>query len=80
MNIYLYFFFNEGLYRHNRGSNICYAYFFLVKAVPEDYLQNDDDISCVTGVTEITGPLFTTKYIRSDLLALFQHAVEEAET
>ena len=31
-------------------------------------------------MTGITGPLFTSKYIRSDLLALFQHAVEEAET
>ena len=45
-----------------------YAYFMLIKDVSEYFLQNDDDVSCVTGVTGITGPLFTSKYIRSDLL------------
>ena len=52
----------------------------LIKTIPEDYLQNYDDVSCVTGVTGITGPSFASQDIRSDLPALLQHAVEESAT
>ena len=62
------------------GSFICYAYFLLIKAVPEYYLQNDDDVSCVTVVTGINGTSFISQYRRSDLPAFYQHAVEEAAT
>ena len=52
----------------------------LIKAVPEDYLQNDDDVSCVTVVTVITGPSFISQDRRIYLPTLFQHTVEEAAT
>ena len=52
----------------------------LIKAIPEDYLQNDDDVYCVTGVTGINGPLFISQDRRSDLQAFFQNSVEEAAT
>ena len=52
--------------------------FFLIKSVPEDYLQNDDDVSCVTGVTGINRPQFISQDRRSDILSLFQYSLEEA--
>ena len=79
--IYIYIsFLNEGLYRHIHVSKICYAYFLLIKAVPQYYPQNDDDVSCVTGVTGITGPSLTTQYRRSDITEFFVNVVEEATT
>ena len=54
--------------------------FVLINAIPEDYLQNDDDVSCVTGVTGITAPSFISQDRKSDLPAFFKHAVEEAVT
>ena len=54
--------------------------FFLIRTVPEDYLQNDDDVSCITGVTGITRPSFISQDRRSGILAFFLHAVEEAAT
>ena len=62
--IYIYIsFINEGLYRQMYAMLI----FMLIKSIPEDYLQNDDDVSCVTGVTGITGPSFISQDRRSDL-------------
>ena len=52
----------------------------VIKSIPEDWLQKDDYVSCVNGVTGITGPLFIIQDRRSDLAELFQHAVEEAAT
>ena len=75
MNIYLYLVFNEGLYRHIRGAIILCACFILIKAIPEYYLQNYDDVSCVNGVTGITGPSFISQDRRIYLPAFFQHAV-----
>ena len=37
-----------------------YAYFMLTQYYAEELNQNDDDMSCVTGVTAITGNTFYT--------------------
>ena len=68
MSIYIYIFLNDYLYRQIRVSNILYAYFMLIIEISEYFLQNDDDIICVTKVTGITGYSFITKYRRSDIL------------
>ena len=60
--------------------NIRYDYFMIIKSVPEYFLQNDDDVSCVIGVTGITGISLITKDHRSDLSEFCEHAVEEAAT
>ena len=52
----------------------------IIKPLTEDYIQNEDDVSCVTGVTEITGPLFISQDRRIYLPEFFQHAVEEVAT
>ena len=52
----------------------------LIKAISDDFLQNDDDVSCETGVTGITRPLLISQDRRSDIPAFFQHEVEEAAT
>ena len=52
----------------------------LTKTILEDCRQNDDDLSCVAGVTLITGPWFISQDRRSNLPEFFQHAVEEAAT
>ena len=51
-------FFNKFLYAQIQVSNTCYAYFMLIIDISEDILLNDDYVSCVTGVTEITGVSF----------------------
>ena len=43
-------------------------------------IQNDDDMSCLNGVTYITGTSCFTQDRRIDLPEEFGHAVEEAET
>ena len=57
-----------------------YAYFMLIKDVSEYFLQNDDDVSCVTGVTGITGPSFIAQDRRSDIQEFLVHALEEEAT
>ena len=57
----------EYLYINIHVSNMYYAYFMLIIDTSEDFLQNDDDVSCVTGVTGITWPSFITQDKRSDL-------------
>ena len=52
----------------------------IIKAIQEDYLQNDDDFSCVTGVMRITGTLFISQDRRSDIPAFFQQSTKEAAT
>ena len=52
----------------------------LIKYNPEDFLQKNDDVYCVTGVTGITGPSLMNQYQIIDLPAFFKHAVEEAAT
>ena len=54
--------------------------FMLIKAIPEYYLQNDDDVFCVTGLTGITVSQIIIQDRRSDIPEFFQHAVEEAAT
>ena len=44
-------FFNECLYTQILASNMCYAYFMPIINISEYFLQNDDAVSCVTGVT-----------------------------
>ena len=62
------------------GSNICYAYFMIIKAISEYYLQNNHDVPGVTEVMGITGPFFISQDRRSYLPLFFQHSVEEAAT
>ena len=52
----------------------------IIKSIPEYYLQKNDGVSCVTGVTGITGPSFISQAIRSDLPAFFLIKVEEVAT
>ena len=66
----------------NRFVFLTYAMLILcfINSIPENLLQNDYNVSCVTGVTVITGPLFITQDKRSDLPSFLKHAVEEAMT
>ena len=48
--------------------------------ISEDLLQNDDDVSCGTEVTRITGTSFITQYRISDLPEFLGHSVDEAVT
>ena len=41
-------------------------------------IQNDDDMSCLNGVTDITGTSCFTQDRRIDIPEEFGHAVEEA--
>ena len=52
----------------------------LMKYIPENFLQYNDKVSCVTGVTVITGTLFITQDRISDTPGLLEYAVEEALT
>ena len=52
----------------------------IIKAIQEDYLQNDDDFSCLTGVMGITGTLFISQDISSNLPSFFQQSTKEAAT
>ena len=52
----------------------------LIKDISEYFLQNDDNVSCITWVTGITWPLFITQYRRSDLPEFFRYEFDEAET
>ena len=52
----------------------------LIKYITEDYLQKNDDVSCVTEVMGIPGPLFINQERISDIPAFLQHSVEEAAT
>ena len=51
-----------------------------IKDISEYCLQNDDYVSCVTGVMVINGPSFISQDRIIDLPAFFQHALEEADT
>ena len=67
---------------HSRGniysSNIYYAYFMLTQDSAEELNQNDDDMSCVTGVTCTTGTKFYTQHTQFNIPEEFGHAVDEA--
>ena len=49
------------------SSNIYYDYFMLTQYSAEELNQNDDDMSCVTGITGITGTSFFTQDRRIDI-------------
>ena len=68
-NEYLFIsFFTECLYTDILVSNMCYAYLMVIIDISEYFLQNGDNISCVTGVTGITGASFITQDRRRDVL------------
>ena len=52
----------------------------LIIDISGDLLQNDDNVSCVTGLTVITEPSCITQYRRSDIPELFRYAVYEVAT
>ena len=52
----------------------------LIRDISEYFLQKNDIISCVTGVTAMTGTSSVTQDRRSDVPELFGNTVEEAET
>ena len=51
-----------------------------IRDISEYFLQKNDIISCVTGVTAMTGTSSVTQDRRSDVPELFGNTVEEAET
>ena len=46
----------------------------------EELNQNDDDMSCVTGVTGTTGTKFYTQHTRFNLPEEFWHAIDKYQS
>ena len=57
-----------------------YDYFMLTQDSAEELNQNDDDMSCVTGVTCQTRTKFYTQHKRFNLPEELGHAVYEAQS
>ena len=57
-----------------------YAYFMLTQYYAEELNQNDDDMSCVTGVTGTNGITFYSQHTRFNIPEEFGHTVYESQS
>ena len=57
-----------------------YASFMLTQYSAKELNQNDDDMSCVNGVTGKTGTSFYTQHTGFNVTEEFGHTVDEAQS